>query len=171
MVAVTAALDGLEVVALRGADIAQARAAAFHIDDDGRDMAARHVGDAFLHQRDAAAGRRGHGRDAAGAGAQQHVDGGHFAFGLHELAAAFGQPEGHGLGDLVLRRDGIAEIAAAAGVQGAKGHSFIALDENAVVTHAVFSVFWDLKTRMATSGHMSAQEAQPVQRPSVSITS
>lgn len=106
-----------------------------------------------------------------GAGAQQHVDGGHFAFGLHELAAAFGQPEGHGLGDLVLRRDGIAEIAAAAGVQGAKGHSFIALDENAVVTHAVFSVFLDLKTRMATSGHMSAQEAQPVQRPSVSITS
>ena len=153
MVAVTAALDGLEVVALRGTDIAQARAAA------------------FLHQRDAAAGRRSHGRDAAGAGAQQHVDGGHFAFGLHELAAAFGQPEGHGLGDLVLRRDGIAEIAAAAGVQGAKGHSFIALDENAVVTHAVFSVFLDLKTRMATSGHMSAQEAQPVQRPSVSITS
>ena len=126
-----AALDRLKIVALGGADVPQAGAAALHVDDDARHMAAGHVGNGLLHQRDAAAGGRGHGRDAASRRAQQHVGGGHFAFGLHEPAAVLWQQHGESLGNFILGRDGIAEIAAAARVHRAEGHSLVALDQHA----------------------------------------
>ncbi len=126
-----AALDRLEIIALGGADIPQAGPAALHVDDDARHMAAGHVGNGLLHQRNAAAGGRGHGRNAAGRRAQQHIGGGHFAFGLHKSPAVFRQQHGEGLGNFILRRDGIAEIAAAARVHRAEGHSLIALDQHA----------------------------------------
>ena len=171
MVAVAAALDRLEVVPLGGADVAEARPAAHHVDDDAGDLTARHVGKGFLHERDAATRRGGHGRDAAGARPQQHSAGGKLALGLHELPAVFRQQAAHGFGYLVLRGDGIAEITAAAGVQRAVSHGLVALDEDASVVHAGLPPLLSRNTRMAVSGHMRAQEAHPVQRPSVSITS
>ena len=58
--AVAAALHHAEVVALLGSDVAQARSAAHHVDDDAGQLRARHVRDAFLHQAQSRAGRCAH---------------------------------------------------------------------------------------------------------------
>lgn len=64
--------------------------------------------------------------------AQQHVGGGHFAFGLHKLAAVLRQQHRKRFGNFILGRDGIAEITTAARVHRAEGHGLIAFDQHAL---------------------------------------
>ena len=60
IVAVASALHHGEVVALLGSDVAQARAAAHHVDDHAGQFRAGEVRDAFLHQAEAGSGGCGH---------------------------------------------------------------------------------------------------------------
>ena len=59
--AVAAGLRGLKIVLLGGLDGADSGAAALEVSDDGGQMLHGHPGNGLAHQRDAAAGRRGHG--------------------------------------------------------------------------------------------------------------
>jgi len=52
VVAVSTAACGLEVVALRGGDISESRAASHYVDDDGGQFGTGKVAEAFLHQAD-----------------------------------------------------------------------------------------------------------------------
>ena len=70
-----------------------------------------------------------HGADAGRGGAVEHIDGGHFAFGLQEDAAGVRQVERGSFGDLAGRRDGIAVESAASGEDGGLYDGFIALDQ------------------------------------------
>ena len=130
IVAVAAALDALEIVALRGLDVAQTGAAAHHVDDDGGNTGACAVGNALLLQGHAGAGRRS---DDAGAGtgsAVHHVDGRHLALGLQEAAADLGHTGGHVLRDLRLGSDGVAEEETGACANGSLRNSFAALHKS-----------------------------------------
>jgi len=79
--------------------------------------------------------------------AQHHVDSRDLALGLDEHPAAFDHAPGHVLGELVLGRDGIAEVGRAAGQDGR-------LAEGRVAAHELLHT---RSTSMATSGHMRAQ--------------
>ncbi len=74
VIPVPSTANDLIVISLRGGDIAQARTAAHHIDQDHGHLGPGDVGEAFHHQADARAGGGGH-RPRAGAGsAIDHVD-------------------------------------------------------------------------------------------------
>src|SRR5512136_151645 len=114
-----AAAGGLEVVGLGGADAAQPRTAAAHVDDDRRKLVRSEVRDSLLLQADARAGGGSHGSDAGQAGSVNHVDGGEFAFGLDERAPFLPtQILRHVLGELILRGNGVAEVALATSADG-----------------------------------------------------
>ena len=126
VVAVAAAPGGLIIVALGGLNGAQPRAAAHHVDDDGRQLRAAHIGDALLLQGDSGRGGGGHDPSAAAGGAVDHVDGRHLGLGLQEAAAHLRQVQRQILGNLVLRSDGIAEEVFTAGANGGLGNGLIA---------------------------------------------
>ena len=109
-----------------------------------------------------------------GRNAVNHIYCGNFAFSLQKRTAYFRHSFSHICGNFGLRGYGVAKIAAAARIYSAKGHGLVALDEHTFgcSAHALPPlVFALLNTRMATSGHMTAHEAQPVHWPSISITS
>jgi len=109
VVAVAAALDALEIVALRSLNVAEAGAAAHDIEDDAGQLRAGAVGYAFLLEADAGAGRRGNGAGAGAGCAIDHVYCRDLAFGLEEAASDLGHTCGHVLRYLCLRGDRIAE--------------------------------------------------------------
>ena len=67
VVAVAAALDDLEVVALLGSDVAEPGSAAHDVGDDAGQFGSGEIADAFLHQADAGTARCGHARMPADA--------------------------------------------------------------------------------------------------------
>ena len=143
IVTVAAALDALEIVALGSLDVAQAGAAAHHVDDDSGNHGAGAVGDTFLLQGYAGAGGGG---DDAGAGtgsAVHHVDGRHFALGLQEAAADLGHTSGHVFGDLRLRSDGVTEEKACAGTNSGFRNRFAALHKSQSHILSASLVFFD----------------------------
>ena len=130
VVAVAAALDALEVVALGGLDVAEAGAAAHDVEDHAGQLGAGAVGDALLLEADAGAGRRGDDARAGAGGAIDHVDRRDLALGLEEASSDLGHTGGHVLGDLGLRGDGVAEEEARAGANGGLSDRFAALHES-----------------------------------------
>ncbi len=137
IVAVAAAAGGLEIVALAGRDAAEAGAGAGHVDDDGGKIGAAEVGDAFLLQGNAGAGRAGHGAGARGGGSIDHIDGRYFALGLDE-GPAFGEHVHRHIGrEFVLGRDRIPEIGLAAGAHGGLADSLVAFHEANVFGHGL----------------------------------
>ena len=68
-------------------------------------------------------------RTPAAAAAVQHVDGGHFAFGLDEHAARLRQVQSRRFGDFAGRRDGVAVVGAASGQDRGFHDGFVALGE------------------------------------------
>ena len=131
VVAVAAAARGLVVVALRGLDSAEARAAALHVHDQAGYFRARHIADAFLHQRHAGTRRGGHHALARAAASVEHVDARHLALRLqHHHTRGFPRLEcGKRFEHLALRRNGIAEIAVATAAYGGVGYGFIAFEQ------------------------------------------
>ena len=130
IVTVAAALDALEIVALRSLDVAQTGAAAHDVQDHAGQLGAGAVGNALLLQADAGAGGGG---DDAGTGtgcAVHHVDGRNLALGLEEAASDLRHTGGHVLGNLGLRSDGIAEEEARAGTNGGLGDCFASLHQS-----------------------------------------
>ena len=109
IVAVAAAAGRLAVVALSRQDAAQSGAAAHDVEHDCGIFVSRQVAEAFGHQRDSRARRRGHDLGAGRGRAKDHVDRSNFALALHIDAADFRQMRGHVLGHFILRRDGISE--------------------------------------------------------------
>ena len=81
-VTVTAALAGLEIVALRRLDRTQARTAALAIDHQTRKLRAREVAQPLAHQAHAGARRRGHHPLAGRCAAVNHVNGRDFGLRL-----------------------------------------------------------------------------------------
>ena len=82
VIAVAAAAGGLIIIPLRGLDGAQPGTAAHHIDNDGGQLRAGHIGNPFLLEADAGAGRRGNGAGARAGRAVDHIDGGKLRLGL-----------------------------------------------------------------------------------------
>ena len=126
VVTVAAAAGSLIVVALSGLDGAQAGAATHHVDDNGRQLSATHIGDAFLLQGNSGRGRRGHNAHATAGSAIDHVDCSHLGFRLQEAAADLGQMQRQVFRNLVLRGDGVTEEVFTAGTNGGFGNGFIA---------------------------------------------
>ena len=85
---------------------------------------------AFLFEGDARGGRRGHDARSGSGCAVHHVDGGQFAFGLHEDAIVFGQVLRHVFDEFILWGDGIAEERFASGRNRRLGNRFVALHED-----------------------------------------
>ena len=129
---VAAALGGLEIVPLGRSHVAQAGSTAHHVHDDGRQFAAREVGDPFLLEAYSGAGGRGHRAGAGGRGAYHHVDGRDLALGLDEGPAQLRHPPGHILQQLGLRGNRIAEVGIAASPYGALRECLVALHQNSV---------------------------------------
>ena len=131
VVAVAAAARGLVVVALRGLNGAQSRATALHVHNHAWHFSACHITNAFLHQGNADARRRGHHALARSAAAIEHIDGGHFAFCLqHHHASGLPWFEfGKGFKHLALRGDGIAEVTVASAADGSVGNGLVALHQ------------------------------------------
>ena len=127
IVAVAAALDRLEIVALGRLDPAQSRAGAHDIDDYAGHVAGRNVGDSLLLEADSGAGGAGHGAASGSGGAVHHIDSGHLALRLDEHAAHLGLTLAHVLGNFVLGRDRIAEEPAAARANGGFRNGLVAL--------------------------------------------
>ena len=146
---------GLPVVGLRGLDAAKARAAALHVDDDAGKVGARHIRDALALKRHARRRRRGHDARAGRRCSVDHVDSRDLAFGLQIRAAFLGHALGHVSGNLGLRRDGIAEEETASCADDRLRHGLVALHEHLFLRHQRI-------TSIATSGHISAHEQQPV---------
>jgi len=129
VVSMAAAFCGGEVVALFGGDVAQARACAHDVDDDGGQAGSGEVGYTLLHEAQAWAGSGGHGSGAACGGAVDHVDGGNFVFSLHGQGTGLWEEADGGLDEVAGGRDGIAEEGPASGGQGAADGGIVALEE------------------------------------------
>ena len=109
-------------------------------------------------------------RTPADARAVQHVDGGHFAFGLQEDAADLRQVERGRLGDFAGRRDGVPVIRAAAGQHRGLHDGFVALVSSfhasllSTRLQAAAGCSTSLSTVMPPgSGQTKKQMPQPVQ--------
>ena len=114
IVAMPAAARSLEVIRLRGLNAAKAGTAALDIDHNRGKIRPCQIGKSLAFERNSRAGGRRHHALARGCQAIDHVDGGHFTFGLQECAADFGHALCHVSGNFGLRRDRIAEVVAAA---------------------------------------------------------
>ena len=131
VVAVAAAAGGLVVVALGRLDGTEARTAALHVHDEAGDFGTGHIADTLLHQSDARRCRRGHHAFARTAAAVEHVDGGHFAFGLHDHHAR-GLPWlqlGERFEHLTLGSNRITEVAVAAAADGGACNGFVTFEK------------------------------------------
>ena len=158
VVAVTAAFGSLEVVGLRGLDAAQTGAAALDVDYEGRHVRTGDIAQTFGLQRDSGTGGGGHNTHAGSGSAVDHVDGCDFTFRLEEHTADLGHLLCHVGGDLRLRGDGVAEVVAAAGANGGLRNGLVTLHKY-TLCHGLPPYF---STVMIQSGHMVAQNAQPM---------
>ena len=131
VVAVAVALRGLEVVALRWPDAAQARPGAHDVDEHHRRSGAGHVAHRLGHEADPRARRRNQDPGASCRRAQGHVDRPELALGLDEDATELRHTARHPLQQFGLRRDGVAEIGVAAGLNRRLGHGIVALHKDA----------------------------------------
>ena len=135
IVAVAAALDGLEVVTLGRQDLAVGGAGPHDLHDDSGQIRRGHVAESLLAQAEARTGGGGHGPVAGGGGARHHVEGGHLGLRLDEGDALL-RPLPHGpgvvLGDLAGGGDGVAEEELAPGTDGGLRHGLVALHENLI---------------------------------------
>ncbi len=129
VVAVAAAFDRLEVVRLAGQCVAEPRPAALDVDDHAGQLARGDIGDSLLLEADAGAGGRCHHPLARARRAVDHVDRRDLAFGLKEDSAVCGHQHGHIFGDLVLRRDRVAEERVAPTGDGAVADRLITFHE------------------------------------------
>ena len=138
VVAVAAALGGLEVVGLRGLYGAQARAAAHHVHHEGGQLRCGKVAYAFLLEAHAGRRRRCHHGFAGGGAAVHHIDGRHFAFGLehHHACGLPGLELGQSLEYFRLGGDGVAEVAVHAVADGCVGDGFVALHQSYFFFHS-----------------------------------
>src|SRR5208337_2274927 len=127
--AVATALHYLVIVALLGADVAEARPRASDVGDHTRQLCAGHVADPLLHQADAGAARGRHNAHTRRRPAVQHVDGRDLTLCLHIHAAGFGHKHRCGLGDLAGRGNGIAVERPASGQDGAFDDGLVALHQ------------------------------------------
>ena len=130
VVTVSAALGGLEIVRLGGLDSAESRAAALHIDNQGRQISAGDVGDTLLLQGNSGAGGGSHYAFSCAGNAIHHVNGGNFTFCLQKHTADLRHTLGHVGSQLRLGGDGISKIMAATCLNGSLGNGFIALHQN-----------------------------------------
>ncbi len=130
VVAVAAALDALEIIALRGLDVAQSGAAAHNVQNYAGQLRTRAVADAFLLQGDAGAGGGSDGAHAGTGRAVDHVDCRNFAFRLQEAAAHFRHTGGHILRNFCLRCNRIAEEESRASPDGRFSDRFAALHQS-----------------------------------------
>ena len=156
-VSVPRAARRVEVIALAGLYTAKARTAALHVDDQRRKIAAREVAESLALERDSRARRTRHDALTCRSNTDDHVDRGDLAFGLQERTVhqwhALGEIGGH----LCLRSDRITEIMPAACHDGGFSESFIALHQNFFAHDPAY-----LSTVITQSGHMVAQNAQPI---------
>ena len=151
IIAVASAFDHGKVVALLGSDIAQTGTSTHDVDNDTGQFRTREIGDAFLHQADAGAGRTGHHSHAGRGCAVHHIDGSGLALGLHESSADFGKIERGGLGNFAGGGDGISVV-------GAASSQHCALDDGNVT----FTKLAHVRLRPALS--TPASEAAPAAR-------
>ena len=126
VVAVAAALGGLEVIALRSLDAAEARASAHDVENHGRKPCTGHVGNTLLLEGNTGAGGRGDDAFTGCGGAVHHVDGCNFTLCLQEASSYFGQTGGHIFRDLGLRGDRITEEETCACTDGSFRNGFAA---------------------------------------------
>ena len=171
VVAVASAHGGLQIVALAGLYGAQAWASALHVDDQGGYFAHGHVRHALLHQGHAGARRGCHDAFAAAAASVEHVDGGHFAFGLqHDHAGGLPRlQQAQRFEYLRLGCDGVAEESVAAAAYGGVGDGFVAFQQHIFVVFHGLSVLVRYMV-MHPSGHTTPQAVHPVQRSSSCCT-
>ena len=135
--------------------------AALDVDEQSGEVAAGHIGDALAHEGNTGRAGGGHGAYAGGGGAEDHVDRGDLALGLKKHAAYLGELLRHVGRELRLGSDGVAEEVTAARADGGLAESFVALHKN-FFCHCSGS-FLQRYTVIAASGHICAQDAQPVQ--------
>ena len=131
VVAVAAALDGLEIIRLAGLDGSESRAAAHAVEHNAREFGSGDVGHAFLHEGDTRAGRRRHDALAGACAAVDHVDGSQLALCLkhHHAGGLPGLLGGKGFEDFALRGDRVSEISVAAAADGSEGDGLVAFDK------------------------------------------
>ncbi len=140
VVAVATALAGLEIVALRGLDRTQTRAAALAVDHQARKLGTGQVAQPLGHERDAGARRRGHHPLTGRGTAVDHIDRRDLRFGLeHHHARAFPRLELHeGLHHLRLRSDRVAEITVATVANRRVGDHLVAFHQFYLFLHSLF---------------------------------
>ena len=167
------ALGGLEVVRLGRADAAQPRTAAHDVDQDDRQLRARHVAHRLGHQADTRTRRRHEHASPGRRGTEGHVDRAELALGLHEHATALRHPPRHPLEER-RRGHGLGVGLLQAGLDGGLGDRLVALHEHgrrsdwSVDHHRSLGRANTLNT---ASGQIRAHSAQLVQAPpSVSRT-
>ena len=103
----------LPVVRLRGLDATQAGTAALDVDDDARQIGARHVRDALALQRDAGRARGRHRPSTRSRCAVHHVNGGYLRLCLEVGAALLDHALRHVRSKFCLRGDWVPKEAAA----------------------------------------------------------
>ena len=124
-IAVTRTTRRVEIIRLRRLDTAETRTAALNVDDQCRKITAGKIRKTFALQRDSGGGAGGHNTLSCGGDADDHVDGGNFAFRLQKRSADLGHAFGHVCRDLGLRSDGITEVMTAARHDGGFGKRFV----------------------------------------------
>ena len=129
VVAIAAAHGSLAIVALTGLNGAQTGAAALYVDNQGRNLSRRHVADTFLHQGNTRTGGRSHDSLARTSAAIEHIDGGHFAFGLqhHHTARFPGLQFRQCFQHFRLWGNGITEVTVASAADGCVGNGLVSL--------------------------------------------
>ena len=145
----------LEVVRLGGLDSSESGPSALDVDDQARNVRSRQIGDPLGHQADTGGGCGRHDPDAGGSGTEDHVDGRDFGLGLQIDTADLRHPLGHVCRHLGLRGDGVSEEVPASGGDCRLGDGLVSL-------HEYFLVHVHISIMIATSGHMVAQDPQPV---------
>ena len=124
-----AALADLVVIALRGGDVAQSRAAAHYVDQHHRYFRAGDIGQALLHQADAGAGGGGHHTRTRAGCAVNHVDRAQFRFRLDKGPAELGHAARQPFQDFILWSDRIAEICLQSNPDGGLGNGLVTFPE------------------------------------------
>ena len=146
VIAVAAALDGLEVIALRRLNGTQTGPAALAIDDQARQLGACQITDTLGHQRNTGAGRRCHDALTGRSTAVDHIDGRNLGLGLQDDHAG-GLPRlqlHQSLHHLGLRRNGVTEITVAAVTDGGMGNHLVALHQlHLFLCHSPTRIFDD----------------------------
>ena len=127
VIAMAAALDEGEIVALLRGDISKSRPAAHDVHNHAGKFRASQVRDAFLHQADPRAGGGGHDAKSRRGCAVDHIDGGNFAFRLEKRAADLRHVLGGRFGDFTGWGNRVAVIRPASCQQRALHYRDVAL--------------------------------------------